>query len=324
MDIIEIRHPYHISEIPNEPVVLVLGFFDGVHKGHQKVIEEGRKIAKEKGLKLALMTFNQHPSIVFQKATNERMRYLTSLDQKKRLMAELAIDYLYIIEFTSDFASLKPQAFVDQYIVGLQAKYVVAGFDYTYGPREIANMAQLPNYSQGRFEIVTVPKETLDGVKVSSTRIREELDAGNMECVKNLLGYFFEIEGTVIHGDARGRTLGFPTANIKTKSSVRLPKEGVYITEIKVGDHWYPSMGSIGRNDTFEKNRPVTVEVNILDFHQDIYGEQVTVRWCHHLRDQVAFNGVEALIAQLNQDERDTRAYFSSEPTERQDNQLRL
>ena len=310
MKIIEIRHPYRSSEIPSDPVVLILGFFDGVHKGHRKVIEKGQEIAREKGLKLALMTFNQHPSIVFQKETSESMRYLTSLDQKKRLMAELAIDYLYIIEFTSDFASLKPQAFVDQYIVGLHAQYVVAGFDYTYGPREIANMEQLPTYSQERFEIVTVPKETLAGVKVSSTRIREELDSGNMECVKDLLGYFFEIEGTVIHGDARGRTLGFPTANIKIKSSVRLPKEGVYVTQIKIGDQWYPSMGSIGRNDTFEKDRPVTVEVNILDFHQDIYGEQVTVRWCHHLRNQVAFDGIEALIAQLNQDEQATRTYF--------------
>jgi riboflavin kinase/FMN adenylyltransferase len=131
-----------------------------------------------------------------------------------------------------------------------------------------------------------------------------------MEEVTELLGYVYEIDGTVVHGDARGRTLGFPTANIKTKSTTRLPKEGVYVTEIKVGDKWYPSMGSIGHNDTFEKGRQLTVEVYILDFKEDIYGEHVSVRWNHFLRDQVAFDGAESLIKQLRQDECDTRDYF--------------
>ena len=131
-----------------------------------------------------------------------------------------------------------------------------------------------------------------------------------MEEVTNLLGYTYEIEGTVIHGDARGRLLGFPTANIKTKSTVRLPEEGVYVSELKVGDTWYPAMGSIGHNDTFGAGRELTVEVYILDFHRDIYGEQVAVRWNHLLREQVAFDGAEALIKQLKQDEVDTRAYF--------------
>ncbi|MEG0293866.1 riboflavin biosynthesis protein RibF [Enterococcus sp.] len=311
MQIIEIRHPYTENQIPAEPVVLVLGFFDGVHKGHQKVIQEGRKLADQKGIKLALMTFNQHPSIVFQKVPVDEMKYLTNLEQKSRLMAQFGVDYLYIVEFTSDFASLAPQAFVDQYIVGLHAKAVVAGFDYTYGKRDIADMPRLSIYAKERFEVVTVPRESLAGEKVSSTRIRKELDAGNMEEVTKLLGYDYTFGGTVVHGDARGRTLGFPTANIQIQRTTHLPTEGVYVTEIKVGDQWYPSMGSIGRNDTFEKNRPITVEVNILDFNQDVYGEKVEVRWLHFLRGQVAFSGVEGLIEQLNQDEKDTRDFFA-------------
>ncbi|GGI64612.1 riboflavin biosynthesis protein RibF [Enterococcus alcedinis] len=311
MQIIEIRHPYTENQIPAEPVVLVLGFFDGVHKGHQKVIQEGRKLADQKGIKLALMTFNQHPSIVFQKVPVDEMKYLTNLEQKSRLMAQFGVDYLYIVEFTSDFASLAPQAFVDQYIVGLHAKAVVAGFDYTYGKRDIADMPRLSIYAKERFEVVTVPRESLAGEKVSSTRIRKELDTGNMEEVTKLLGYDYTFGGTVVHGDARGRTLGFPTANIQIQRTTHLPTEGVYVTEIKVGDQWYPSMGSIGRNDTFEKNRPITVEVNILDFNQDVYGEKVEVRWLHFLRGQVAFSGVEGLIEQLNQDEKDTRDFFA-------------
>ena len=312
MKIIECHHPYEKSIIPQEDVVLVLGFFDGVHLGHQKVIQTGKKIAEEKGLKLAVMTFNQHPSIVFQKVQPEMMKYLTSLDQKIRLMEEQGVDYLYIVEFTSAFAGLKPQEFVDQYMIDFRAKVVVAGFDYTYGPKAIANMETLPQYTQDRLEIVIVPKESLTGHKISSTRIRENLDSGNMEVANDLLGYIYEIDGTVIHGDARGRTLGFPTANIKIKSTTRLPKEGVYVTELKVGNKWYPSMGSIGHNDTFEKGRQLTVEVFILDFNQDIYGEQVRVRWNHFLRNQVAFNGAEALVEQLKTDEQNTRDYFKA------------
>lgn len=141
-----------------------------------------------------------------------------------------------------------------------------------------------------------------------------------MDEVNKLLGYPYEIEGTVVHGDARGRTLGFPTANIKFKSTVRLPEEGVYVSELKVGDRWYPAMGSIGHNDTFGKGRELTVEVYILDFHQDIYGEQVSVRWLHLLRGQVAFDGAEALIEQLHADEAATRAYFKNKKPESEDN----
>lgn len=310
MEIIKIHHPYQASEIPTGDVVLVLGFFDGVHKGHQKVILAGKQAAEEQGLKLAVMTFNQHPTIVFQKLDPEKMQYLTSLPQKEAIMERLGVDVLYEIEFTSSFASLSPEDFVDQYVVGLHAKTAVAGFDYTYGPKDSANMEQLPMYAQERFSIIQVPKESEDGEKISSTRIRELLDEGDMDEANRLLGYIYEIEGTVVHGDARGRTLGFPTANIKFKSTVRLPMEGVYVSELKVGDKWYPAMGSIGHNDTFGEGRQLTVEVFILDFNEDIYGEQVAVRWNHLIRGQVKFDGAEGLIKQLKQDEASTRAYF--------------
>jgi len=312
MEVIELRHPYTNEIIPKEDVVLVLGFFDGVHKGHQKVIETGRKIANKQGLKLAVMTFNQHPSIVFKKTDPNEVKYLTNLEQKEQLMRQLGVDYLYIVEFTSLFAQLGPQDFVDQYIIDLHAKYAVAGFDYTYGLKDVANMQRLPEYAKGRFEVVTVSKKTQDSDKISSTRIRKCLDQGDMEKAAELLGYTYEIDGTVVHGDARGRTLGFPTANIKTDNNTRLPKEGVYASEIKIGEKWYPAMGSIGHNDTFEQGRQLTVEVYILDFAQDVYGEQVSVRWNHLLRDQVAFNSADELVQQLKKDEEETRRYFAA------------
>ncbi|WEG72752.1 riboflavin biosynthesis protein RibF [Vagococcus intermedius] len=312
MEVIEIHHPYNEQQIPEEEVVLVLGFFDGVHCGHQEVIRQGQEEAKAKGLKLAVMTFNQHPSIVFQKINPATMKYLTTIEQKAEHMKRLGVDYLYVVEFTSAFAGLSPQTFVNQYMIGLHARVVVAGFDYTYGPRDIATMNNLPNYVKGRLEIVTVPKQVDSEQKISSTAIREQMQVGNMEQVTRFLGYPYEIEGTVVHGDARGRTLGFPTANIKVSSMSRLPRKGVYAVTIQVAGKWYCGMAQIGRNITFEPGRDITVEVNILDFNQDIYGEQVRVAWHHYLRDEVKFSGVEGLISQLKQDQVETENYFSN------------
>ncbi|TLG81220.1 riboflavin biosynthesis protein RibF [Vagococcus zengguangii] len=310
MELIEIHHPYDPSAIPSGDVVMTLGFFDGVHRGHQAVIKRAKEEAIKRGLKLAVMTFNQHPSIVFQKIDPKAVRYLTTVEQKAEIMAALGVDYLYVVEFTSAFAGLSPEAFVDEYIVGLNAKVAVAGFDYTYGKKEIAAMEHLPGYAQGRFDVITVDKLSENNLKISSSRIRVYLDEGEMELVNEMLAYDYVTGGIVVHGDARGRTLGFPTANVKTSSAVHLPKDGVYVVEIKVADKWYQGMAQIGHNITFEANRDRTVEVYILDFSQDIYGEQVEVRWLHYLRGEIKFDGIEGLVAQLNEDKQNTGLYF--------------
>ncbi|APB31004.1 bifunctional riboflavin kinase/FAD synthetase [Vagococcus teuberi] len=312
MQIINIHHPYDPEKLPQDDVVLALGFFDGVHRGHQEVINTAKKIADEKGLKLAVMTFNHHPAVVFQKIDHKKMKYITTIEQKEERMTRLGVDYLYVIEFTSSFAGLSPQEFVDEYMVGLHAKVVVAGFDYTYGKKDIANMSILPTYAKDRFEIVEVQKLSDREEKVSSTAIRECMKIGDMRAANQLLGYAYETTGVVVHGDKRGRLLGFPTANIKAPSYSLLPKVGVYVVKIKVADKWYMGMAQIGYNITFETNRPMTIEVNILDFSDDIYGEQVSVEWLHFLRGEKKFDNVDGLIAQLKQDEQDTREYFDN------------
>lgn len=312
MQIINIHHPYDPEKLPQDDVVLALGFFDGVHRGHQEVINTAKKIADEKGLKLAVMTFNHHPAVVFQKIDHKKMKYITTIEQKEERMMRLGVDYLYVIEFTSSFAGLSPQEFVDEYMVGLHAKVVVAGFDYTYGKKDTANMSILPKYAKDRFEIVEVQKLSDREEKVSSTAIREYMKIGDMRAANQLLGYAYETTGVVVHGDKRGRLLGFPTANIKAPSYSLLPKVGVYVVKIKVADKWYMGMAQIGYNITFETNRPMTIEVNILDFSDDIYGEQVSVEWLHFLRGEKKFDNVDGLIAQLKQDEQDTREYFDN------------
>lgn len=312
MQIINIHHPYDPNELPKEDVVLALGFFDGVHRGHQEVINTAKHIAQERKMKLAVMTFNHHPAVVFQKVDHKKMKYITTVEQKEERMRQLGVDYLYIIEFTSAFASLSPQEFVDEYMVGLHAKVVVAGFDYTYGKKDVANMSVLPDYADGRFDVVEVAKFTDNELKVSSTAIRECMKIGDMPAANKLLGYSYEMTGTVVHGDKRGRLLGFPTANIKVPSYSLLPTGGVYVVKIKVAEKWYMGMAQIGYNITFESNRPMTIEVNILDFSDDIYGEQVSVEWLYFLRGEKKFDNVDGLIAQLKQDEQATREYFSS------------
>lgn len=311
MEIINIHHPYAKEQIPSDPVVLALGFFDGVHAGHRTVIETAKKEAKKRHAKLAVMTFNHHPSIVFKKVDAESIRYLSVQDRKNQLMKELGVDYLYIIEFTYDFGTLQPQEFVDDYIVGLNALAIVAGFDYTYGPKDIADMAHLPGYARKRFDIIEVAPQIENGYeKISSTSIREALDTGNIEKANRMLGYIYQFSGYVMHGDARGRELGYPTANIKIPKNIRLPKGGVYVVSVLVQGQWFRGMASIGYNITFEENRDKTVEVNIFDFDKMIYGEQITVRWHHYLRDEVKFSGVESLIVQLDEDKKATDAYF--------------
>lgn len=310
MEIIKLHHPYLVDEIPEDKVVLALGFFDGVHRGHQEVILRAKSLADKNNLKLAVMTFNQHPSIVFKKLNSDQHKYLSTVSRKEELMEKIGVDYLYEVDFTSAFASLTPQDFVDQYIVGLHAQIVVAGFDYSFGKKEVASMVHLPSYANNRFEIVIVEKQTLREEKISSTRIRLALEDGDMVVANNLLGYIYATPGRVVHGDARGRLLGFPTANIEVENLVKLPRKGVYVVEIVVGGKTYKGMASIGHNVTFEPNRPLTVEVYILDFSADIYGEEVKVLWHDYLRDEKKFDSIDALIAQLKQDELDTAYYF--------------
>ena len=310
MEIIKLRHPYQANEIPEDEVVLALGFFDGVHRGHQEVIGRAKNIADKNNLKLAVMTFNQHPSIVFKKLDPDQHKYLSTVSRKEELMDKIGVDYLYEVDFTSAFASLSPQDFVEQYIINLHAKTVVAGFDYTFGKKEVASMEHLPMYANNRFDIVVVEKQTLKEKKISSTRIRLALEIGDMAVANKLLGYTYATPGRVVHGDARGRLLGFPTANIEVENFVKLPRIGVYAVEILVGGQVYKGMASIGHNVTFEPNRPLTVEVYILDFSDDIYGEEVTVFWHDYLRGEEKFDSIDALIAQLKQDELDTVHFF--------------
>lgn len=312
MEIKRVHHPYKESDIYMGDIVLILGFFDGVHKGHQEVIKTGIQIAKERGLKSAVMTFNRHPAFVYRSFDPDKHMYLTPLDRKEQLMEQLGVDILYEVDFTSSFGSLTPQQFVDDYIVGWHAKVIVAGFDYTYGKAHEANMDTLSVYAKDRFEIVTVKQKSLDDEKISSTRIRRYISEGRMAEANELLGYIYEISGFVIHGDARGRDLGYPTANVYPHPYVMVPKRGVYAVKMWVNGQWHDGMASIGYNPTFGHRPNYSIEVHIFDFSEQIYGEDVRIKWVHYLRDEIKFNSAEDLIVRLEQDELESKECLAS------------
>ncbi|MFD1411197.1 riboflavin biosynthesis protein RibF [Lapidilactobacillus gannanensis] len=321
MQVIQLKYPINLVSTNSAAKVMALGFFDGVHRGHQAVIKRAVKIGREKQLPVAVMTFNLYPGIVFNKVKASEFTYLSTITRKAELMAELGVDILYVVDFTQAVASLQPQDFVDKFLVALGVKVAVAGFDYTYGrPIERANMAALPGYAQERFTVVTVAEQTYQDHKISSTAIRTALTAGQVDFADQLLGYPYQTQGVVVHGEARGRELGYPTANIQPTDNQRWPGIGIYATALQVAGKWYPAMTSVGRNVTFGDHRPVTVEVNILDFNQDIYEQTVNLRWYHYLRGEVKFTSAAGLIAQLQQDEQDTRDYFATQPIEKEAN----
>jgi riboflavin kinase/FMN adenylyltransferase len=225
------------------------------------------------------MTFDKQPLLVFKKFNAKLLTSLTSSDLKRDWMAKLGVNYYYVMTFTSSFASLPSQKFVDQYMVGLNAKVVVTGFDYTYGLKDVANLSHLPKYARGRFAIETVPECKVQERKLSSTWIRELLSKGDIKQVNQLLGYSYVTEGVVVRGDGRGHTLGFSTASVEVSESVYLPGVGVYVNDIEIAGKKYRAMGSIGHNETFGEGKQLTVELNIFDFNQQIYGEKVKIYW---------------------------------------------
>ncbi|MGZ7898175.1 riboflavin biosynthesis protein RibF [Ligilactobacillus salivarius] len=312
MEIVKLKEPYDKNAIVDSPIVLALGFFDGVHRGHQKVIKRAIEKGKSLGVKVAVMTFNRHPKIIFQNIDGEKFKYLTMLDEKLEHFKNLGVDIAYVVKFDENLAYLSPQDFIDKYVVGLHAICVVAGQDYTYGKHDIANMDTISDFAKGRFEIITVDHLQRNDQKISSTQIRKDLDSGNVEAANSLLGYQYENHGTVEHGFKRGRKIGFPTLNVSIPKNERILGEGVYAVKVKIDKDnlWYEGMASIGHNETFGDDLEKTVEINLFNFDKSVYGEKVIVKWYKFLREMVKFDSVEELIDQLNKDKRDTEVFF--------------
>lgn len=311
MKVIEIKHPHSFTQDDFPELVMALGFFDGIHKGHQTVISSAKDMADRTNRKSALMTFDPHPSVMLGKKTAP-IRYITPLEDKLAIIESLGMDYVFVIRFNEAFASLRPEQFVDQYIVGLHVCHVVAGFDYSFGQYGKGTMSAMPLYANGRFTQTIIEKQSLDHEKVSSTRIRKLLAIGDFSEFYRLVGRYYTTKGQVIHGEKRGRELGFPTANIEVSDIYMFPATGVYAVRIYIEGKWYRGVCNVGYKPTFHDEQPAfpSVEVHVLDFSDTIYGAEVIVEWYTRLRSEQKFSGLEELVRQIQMDKDNAQQYF--------------
>ena len=291
-----------------EDTVLVLGYFDGLHKGHQTLFKEARKIAAERGLKIAVLTFPESPKLAFVRYQPELMLHLNHPEERAAHLENLGVDYLYLIDFTSHFSKNTAQEFFDKYVAALKAKAVVAGFDYHFGSDK-RKAEELADYFDG--QIVIVSSVNQDEEKISSTRIRETIQNGDVAKAHQLLGYPLSTRGIVVHGNARGRTIGYPTANLAPLDRVILPADGVYVVDVEHNGKIYRGMASVGKNVTFEGDE-LRFEANLFDFAEEIYGDTIRIIWLDKIRDMVKFDGIEELVAQLKSDEEVARNWECS------------
>lgn len=282
--------------LPN--TVAAIGFFDGVHLAHKQLINKSIEIANEKKLEKAVITFDVHPkSILF----DLEYLYLTPLSKKIEIFKEFDLDYVYVIEFTKEKASLTPKDFIETYLKDIDT--IVCGFDFKFGVRGSGNVKTLKNDS--RFNTIVLNEVTYEGYKVGSTHIRDLLKSGQVDAVKEVLGNYYSLKGEVIHGAKKGRMIGYPTANVNTGDFL-IPKRGVYATLTKVKGIWYDSMSSVGHNPTLNCSIDLSVESNIFNFDEDIYGETIEIMFVKRLRDEIKFTSVEALISKIDQDKIDS------------------
>jgi riboflavin kinase/FMN adenylyltransferase len=295
--------------------VVALGNFDGVHKGHQAVILTARRVAAELGAKWGVMSFEPHPRSVFR--PDQPPFRLTPLRVKARLIEALGADLLVMQHFDRAFADLTALEFVSEILVkGLGARHVVVGYDYVFGKGRQGTGALLQKLAdEGNFGFTSVPPEIApDGDVYSSTRVREFLVSGKPDEAAKLLGHYWEIEGRVEHGDARGRTIGFPTANLVLGEYQR-PATGVYAVRagIDLGGAtlWHNGVANFGRRPTFDKTDEV-LEVHLLDTEVDLYGKHLRVALVDHLRPEMKFSGLAALKAQIETDASEARALLAA------------
>lgn len=292
-----------------EPIVACIGYFDGFHLGHMALIEQVKKQAKQDGAKTAMISFHPDPWTIVKQSVN--ITHLTTLADRIELAKQAGIDYWIIIQFTKELSMLSPKDFVDTMLCKLPLTSLVAGFDFRFGYKGAGDVTFLKNNYQC-FKTVVIDKVSDDLNKISTTRISVAISNGEISKANQLLGRAYSIKGIVIHGNKRGREIGFPTANVDFSMEYLPPKQGVYVGAVLLKGNHYPSMINVGHNPTFNAKNNLSIEAYILDFNQDIYGQEIEVIFYKRIRDELKFESIQQLIDQMNEDYFTTRSYFEA------------
>jgi riboflavin kinase/FMN adenylyltransferase len=284
-----------------EGAAVAIGNFDGVHQGHQALIRRARQLASAHDSKTVVLTFDPHPSALL--APQGGPPAVSSLERRVELLAQAGADAVVIEPFTRELASVSPHAFIDDVVINaLCARAIVVGYDFSYGAGRAGTTDALRAHGgRAGVEVDIVPAVKIDGEAASSSRIRLALREGDLAAAEKLLGRHWDVDGVVVHGAKRGRTIGVPTANITP--DIALPvRAGIYAVTLSVDGRALPAVASLGTNPTFVEGGGLVLEVHVLDFDGDLYGKKVRTTFVERLRDEAKFDGVDALIEQIRQD----------------------
>lgn len=295
------------SPIPN--AVVTSGTFDGVHLGHQKIIQRIREKARSIQGETVLITFWPHPRLVLYPEEHQ-LRLLSTFEEKASLLRQFGIDHLVTIPFTKEFSQLSSKEFIQKVLVDqIQTKVLVIGYDHRFGKNREGSFEYLQAHSQDLgFELEEISRQDVDEIGVSSTKIRKSLESGDIHTANSCLGRPYELNGLVVKGQQIGRSIGFPTANIHIPNSYKLiPQDGVYAVEAKVEGILYKAMLNIGNRPTVDGTTK-TVEAHLFDFQGDLYNKLITIYFREFIREEKKFGSLDELKNQLTQDQKTAKS----------------
>ncbi len=306
---------HHIDEFKAvNNAVVTIGTFDGVHLGHRKIIARIKELADEIGGETVILTFFPHPRMILH-PEDESIKLINTINEKAALLEQLGVDHLIITPFSRDFSNQTAEGYIRDVLVNkIGTKKIVIGYDHRFGKDRQGGLDDLlklgPVYG---FEVVEIPEQDINDVAVSSTRIRNALSEGKIELANTFLGYPFYITGKVVRGDQIGRQIGYPTANIVIEERYKLiPSDGIFAAKINIQGKLYKGMAYIGSRPTIN-GITRNIEINIFDFNQEIYNEQVTLHFYNYVRGDVKFTGLDELKVQLAQDKVDVLELLSGQ-----------
>lgn len=291
-----------------EPTAISLGKFDGIHRGHELLLEQLLK-KKQEGYKTVIFTFDIPPKKVLD---SEDIKVLTTNEEKMHMFEAIGIDYLIECPFIPQMMNMEAENFIEMLVKKLSVKCIVAGEDFCFGHNRRGNYQMLKEYADKlSYETIILPKMKEEKRDISSTFVREEISAGRIEMANKLLGYPYFVSGQVKHGNRIGRTIGFPTVNLIPPKNKLLPEYGVYITKVTIDGIVYHGITNVGCKPTIEGENPVGIETHILDFKQDVYDKVIIVTFIKRIREERKFPNLESLLEQMHLDVSEARYYFS-------------
>lgn len=288
--------------VSNKKTVLTLGTFDGVHLGHQSILNKIIESAKHADEESLVLTFFPHPRMILEQDSD--IKLLNTIQEKADLLNKLGVDFLVIQKFDNSFSQLSPEDFVKQILVDIfNVKKIIIGYDHRFGKNRAADINDLIAFGERyNFDVEEISAEEIDNVSISSTKIRSALQQGNILLANEFLGYEYFLNGIVKKGRQLGRTIGYPTANVYVDEKYKLiPAIGVYAAYAIVDEVKYFGMVNVGTNPTIGEN-PLTIEINIFDFDEDIYDKQITIGFVDKIRDQQKFDSLDHLKVALAND----------------------